>query len=412
MAQVAQPADITAVQNLLKEVYVSDNIESQMFDDALLYSQIERTTDYHDSVGNLAVGFIRTGRNVGVSSRSLNGGTLGAAGHQQTKRWTLDYTASYLQLKILGTTIAKMATARQAAVREIDDEVSRGLVDLTKDIQRQLYSNGDALIIGCGTTTSSTTVVLEATQKAADVIDRGWLQVGEYIDIGTTANQVSVVQDAKITAVSSAGTSSTITIDSAVTTSATSFISRASNRSGTTAYESNGLGNLVKATGSFAGIAQSSESTWASTEIDAAAANLSRSQMQRAYRGSRQYGGKPDLIITSLNHQEDYYNLLQSQVRFAGDSNLASGTVDGPLFNNLPVVADPDCPTGVMYFLSKRNLFTVSAGDIAWQNQTTGGDVLAWVQNEDAFTARAAWYGNLGTDHRRAHSKVKSINVQ
>jgi len=410
MAQVAQPADITAVQNLLKEVYTNDNIESQMFDDALLYSQIERTKDYHDAVGNVAVGFIRTGRNVGISSRSLNGGTLGAAGHQQTKRWTLDYTASYLQLKILGTTIAKMQTARQAAVREVDDEVSRGIIDLTKDLQRQFYSNGDALIANCATTTSSTTVNLTG-QAAADAIDRGWLAVGMYVDIGTTGNQVSIVQDAKITAVSSNGTSSSITIDSSVTTSTSHYVSRASNRSGTTSYESNGLGNLVSATGTFAGIAQSSEPTWAAAEIDASA-NLSRAQMQRAYRQTRQYGGKPDLIITSLNHQEDYYNLLQSQVRFSGDSNLASGTVDGPLFNNLPVIADPDCPTGVMYFLSKRHLFTVSAGDIAWQNQNTGGDVLAWVQNEDAFAARAAWYGNLGTDHRRAHAKIKNITVQ
>src|SRR4051794_3419225 len=117
MAQTASPADINAVSNILKKVYTSDTIQSQLNDDALLYSQLEKTTDY--VVGDKAIGFVKTGRNANVSSRSLNGGTLGAADHQKTNQWSLDYAATYIQIKLLGTTIAKMATARQAATRAI-----------------------------------------------------------------------------------------------------------------------------------------------------------------------------------------------------------------------------------------------------------------------------------------------------
>lgn len=411
MAQTAQPADITAAQAVLKEVYTSDRIESQLNEETILWSQLEKTQEFHDAVGDKAIGFAKIGRNVGTSARSLNGGTLGAAGHQQRTRWELDYAANYLQIKILGATIAKMATARQAAVRAIDDEVDEGINDLKKELQRQLYGTGDALIVNTGTTTTSTTVALAATNAGADAIDRGWLQVGMYIDIGTTADEDAVVADAKITAVNSNGTSSTVTIDSAVTTGATHYISKADNRSGTTSYEMNGLGNVVDDSGTLQNINSSTVPEWKANVVNAGA-NLARSHMQQAFRKARQNGGTPDLILTSLNHQEDYYNLLQAQVRFAGDANLASGKVDGPLFNNLPVVADPDCPTGKMYFLSKKNLFLVSAGDIAWQNVNTGGDILAWVQDEDAYAARAAAYMNLGTSRRRSHAVVENITVQ
>lgn len=413
MAQTAQPADITAVQDILKEVYTSDTINSQIYDDALLYSQLEKTTEYHDAVGDKAIGFVKVGRNVGVSSRSLNGGTLGAPGRQKVDRWSLDYTATYLQIKILGTTIAKMKTARQAAVRAVDHEVSEGLVDWKKDVQRQLYGNGDALIAQCAATTASTTVNLQPVASGGDgfdAINLGHLSAGMYIDIGTTASENVVVNDAKISSVNASATAPSIVIDSAVTTTTSHYVSRADNRAGTTSYESNGLRNVVSDTGTFATIDPTVVPEWKATVTDAAQGSLTRGQMQAAFRNVRKFGGKVNLIITSLEQQEAYYNLLQSQVRFAGDSNLASGKVEGPTFNNIPVAGDPDCYRGDMYFLDTKHLFMVSAGDPQWQNVNTGGDILDWVKDEDAFQARAAAYLNLGTTKRRAHARIKSLN--
>lgn len=424
MAQTASPADVTAVTNILKKVYPSDEIESQLQDDALTYSQIQKTTDYHDAVGDKAVMFTKVGRNVSPSARSLNGGTLGAAGHQRTQKLEYDYTANYITIKLLGTTIAKMSTARQAAIRAIDLEVNGAILDLKKDLQRQIFLAGDGKIATCGTTSSSTTVNLSTAVTATttvlnnnDAIQNGWLDVGMYVDIGTLAAPTTVLDGTStgvtISAVSDSDTAPTITLSSGAisTTANTHFIFRSGNvAASSVSYEMNGLGNVVLDSGSVGSLSTATEATWASQVVDASA-TLARSHMQSAYRKSRKFGGKPNFIVTSLNHQEDYYNLLQSQVRFASDTSLASGDVDGPLFNKLPVSADPDCPRGVMYFLEKEKLFMFSAGDIAWQNVTTGGDVLAWSQTEDAFVARAAVYQQFGTDRRRSHAKIKNITV-
>jgi hypothetical protein len=427
MAQTASPADITAVSNILKKVYPSDEIVSQLNDDALLYSQIQRTQEYHDAVGDKAVLFTKVGRNVGTSSRSLNGGTLGAAGHQRTQKLEYDYTAHYIQLKLLGTTIAKMSTARQAAIRTIDLEVNGALTDIKKDRQRQIYGDGTGVIATCGTTTTSTTLNLSTAVTTTggattvynnnDAIRNGWLDgsTGEplYVDIGTLAAPTTVGGDLQVTGSTDSDTAPALTMAASLSTTAnTHFVFKAGNQAASSvSYESNGLENLVAASGSFGGLATSSEASWAAAKVvDAAGASLSRSHMQQAYRAVRRFG-KPNFILTSFEHQEDYYNLLQSQVRFASDSNLASGNVDGPQFNNLPVSADADCPRGRMYFLDKSHLFMVSAGAIDWQNMTTGGDKLVWVQGEDSYVAMAKVYEQLGTDKRRAHAKVKNLAI-
>ena len=427
MAQTASPADITAVSNILKEVYPSDEIVSQLNDDALLYSQIQRTKEYHNAAGNEAVLFTKVGRNTGTSSRSLNGGTLGAAGHQRTKKLVYDYTAHYIQLKILGTTIAKMSTARQAAIQTIDLEVNGALTDIKKDRQRQIYSDGTGKIATCGTTTTSTTVNLytgvtttgglPVVYNNNDAIRNGWLGGDTtepmYVDIGTLASPTAVGGDILVTGATDSDTAPTLTVSAAISTTAnTHFVFKAGNTAASSvSYESNGLEGLVNDSGTVGGLATSTEASWAAAKVvDAAGASLSRSHMQQAYRAVRRYG-KPDFILTSFEHQEDYYNLLQSQVRFAGDANLASGKVDGPKFNDRPVSADADCPRGRMYFLDKSHLFMVSAGDIDWQNMNTGGDKLVWVQGEDSYVAMAKVYENLGTDKRRAHAKIKNLAV-
>lgn len=415
MTQVASPADITAVSNIIKKVYVSDTIHSQINDDTMLLSEIERTTEYHDAVGDKAVGFLKTGRNVGTSARSLNGGTLGAPGHQQTNKWELDYAANYVTVKILGTTIAKMKTARQAATKAVTLEVEGAIDDLKKELQRQLYADGTALMANFAANTTTATLLLNAatTPQAIagnDVIQKGWAQPGMYVDIGTTASQAAVVADAKIVSVTDSDTAPSITIDSAVTTTTSHYLSKAGNRSGTTSYEMNGLDSVIASSGAFANL---TDGTWVAADVNTVTAgtSLSRSHMQRAYRKVRMYSGKPNMILTSFEHQEDYYNLLQTQVRFASDSNLASGKVDGPTFNGIPVTGDADCPRGRMYFLDTKELFFATAGDIAWQNVNTGGDVLAWSQTEDAFVARAAFYANLGTNKRRGFSAIRGLNI-
>ena len=110
-----------------------------------------------------------------------------------------------------------------------------------------------------------------------------------------------------------------------------------------------------------------------------------------------------------LDQERRNYNLLESKVRFVGDKKMSEGNINGLEFNGKMFVGDPHCPPNKIDFLSKKSLAMYSAGKVAWQNQTTGGDILAWVQDEDAFVARAAKYCNLGTDRRNGLARLGDL---
>ena len=88
---------------------------------------------------------------------------------------------------------------------------------------------------------------------------------------------------------------------------------------------------------------------------------------------------------------------------------MLSTDVEKVQFNNLGLKADPDCLPYRIYMIQKGALQMYSAGDIAWQNQTTGGDVLAWRQDYDAFVARAAKYCDTGTNRRASFALLDDI---
>src|ERR1044072_7450828 len=112
MAQVAQPADIVAVQALLKEVYPSDKVEEQVVKDRTTLSELENGNNHSDEVGDKAIGFVRTRGNKRSNSRSLNGGTLGAPARRVRKRWDYHYRAHSIQTKFLVAPMAKMRPRR------------------------------------------------------------------------------------------------------------------------------------------------------------------------------------------------------------------------------------------------------------------------------------------------------------
>ncbi len=127
-------------------------------------------------------------------------------------------------------------------------------------------------------------------------------------------------------------------------------------------------------------------------------------------RKVRQQGDYPDVAIGDLKQEQAYYNLLQGQVRFMGDKDLTSGNTEGLAFAKIKLVGDPQYRPGIIDFLKKGALQQYAAGDIEWQNATTGGDILVWRQDYDAYVARAAKYCEIGTDRRRSFASLQDLS--
>jgi hypothetical protein len=413
-AAVASPANILAVQDILKEVWVADTLTSQLYEDMILFDYVEEVTEYTDSNGLKAVVPLKTGRSGGIGSRAI-GDFLPVPDHQRVARATYNYTNHYLQVMVNGPVVARMETDRESCVREIDFEVTNGIEDFKHMLCRQLHGDGTGNILFAPLPGNASSTTLQLGASNFDVLDRGWLYEGMVLDVGTAAvpNQDSgPVGNVRITAIDDTAATPKLTLDQAITVTAGSGISLAGNRfAGAQSNEMNGLGNIISDTLQLGGLTPATSAYWKPARIQngGTARALSIDLMLTTLRRMRMRGSYPDIGLTDLVTEAYYYKLLQGQVRFAGDSNLTAGNTEGLAFAKLKIVGDPEAVPGKIRFLRKKALQMYSAGPIGWQNQTAGGDLLSWVQNQDAFMGRAVKYCNLGTNRRRDFGVLEDL---
>jgi hypothetical protein len=411
---VANPAGISAVQDILKEVWVSDTLESQLYEDTILLDWIEDVTEYTDSDGLKASVPLRTGRTGGVSARGV-GEQLAPADHQRVGKATYNYKNLYLQVQVYGPVVARMETNRQAVVREIDFEVKNGIDDFKKDLCRQLHRAGDGVLTIADLPGGAASLTVELGPDNYPVLERGWLYEGQVIDIGTAANVNRACSGYRIESINDDPAAPDITLVNNgagnVDTDAGDQISLHGNRYDNGSNEVMGIEGIVHDTSELGGLDPATASYWKAVVEDNGGTDraLSIPLLNTTWRKIKQKGGTIDVLLSDLIQQQKYYELLQSQVRFAGDTGLASGNVEGPNFNHVKLIGDPESLPGRIYFLNKKSIQMYSAGKIAWQNQTTGGDVLAWRQDYDAFVGRAAKYANIGTNRRVSNGVLTDL---
>lgn len=411
---VANPAAILAVQDILKEVWISNRLESQLQDETEIYDYFETVTEHTDSDGLKASVPLKVGRTGGIGARGI-GERLPYADHQKPGKATYNYKNTYAVIQVEGPVVARMETNRQSVVREVNFEVEGAIEDYKRDMVRQLHTFGDGVITLAGLpgNASSTTIPLGAANYP--VIERGWLYEGQLIQIGTVADPSASASGQRIVGITDSVSAPAIEVDVATAVTATHHLSLFGNRTAANgSNEVNGLGNIIHDTAVLGGIDPTAvgKGYWKAVRDHNSGTlrALSLPLMNATNRKIRQKGSKGVTdVLGSLALQQKYYELLQSQVRFASDASLSGGKVDGPQFNNTTFRGDPDCLPNRVYFLNKKALMMFSAGELAWQNQTTKGDILAWRQEYDSFVARAAKYCQAGTNRRSSLGVLEDI---
>jgi hypothetical protein len=421
MAVVADPATIAAVQDILKEVWTTDALQSQLLEDTVLLDWMDDVTEFTDSDGLKASVPLRTGRTGGIGSRGI-GDTLPVAGHQRVAKATYNYTFHYLVIKVLGPVMARMKTQRQAVIKELDLEVQNGMEDVKQDFQRQMHGDGTGQICTVAASAATTTVTVQGAagtatfRKGQQALEVGWIYEGMRIGIGTAANPVLASGADGVVVQTVNPDAGTFTVDVAITCTAGHFITRYGNRvatGGGTSYELNGLANLIDDTGIVGGIDSSSANYWKAKVSDNSGTLRANSidLMLRLENKIRVAGGKTEVLVGDLDQERRYYNVLESKVRFVGSrSAIGAGGTKGLEFNDKVFVGDAHARPNKIDFLNKKSIQVFSAGEMAWQNQTTGGDILAWVQTEDAFVARAAKYFQVGTGRRNSLGSLQDLD--
>lgn len=400
-------ANLSTYNSALKQTWTENTLAEQLYQGDDLLSKIEKTKRFQ--VGRQAVTPIHTGRNGGYTALGAGGGTLNTAGNQGSAQAVWNYAHHHQPIAIEGELIDGTVDNALTVVNAIDTEVTLGLADMRRSLSRQLVTNGDAQIAVMGVTGASTTVVLNVID-GKNATARGWLYPGQLIDIGTAANPVLRANGVTILTVDDTPTAPTFTVAVAITTAITDQVSHKGSRTATPAvFEMNGLKNIVNASSTLGGITVASQGSWKAANVDSTVQALTLPLVYDQIRLIKQKTGvKPDTIWSGFKQNERLYQLLQTQVRYAGDTGLATGNTAVSV-GGVPVEENFDIKDEEMYFLTMKNLFICATDKPYWQNAVTGGEILAWIQGTDSYGAKITYRIQPVTNRRNAHAALLGL---
>jgi hypothetical protein len=402
-------ATLAVYDAALKRIWTQERLEEQLYQDTPFLSRIQKSTRH--TVGETARVPLHTGRNGGYTALPEGGGTLNTAGNQVINKAEYNYTHHHQQIRIQGDAIDGASSNKHSVANVVNTEVEGALTDLKRQIQRQLFLNGDALIAQCRASDSNNVDLNTTSGKAA--IDRGWIFVGMPVDVGTTASEATILDGDTVASVDETLYAFDPTTAGNITTEDTThYVSVKDARSATTSYESNGLQNIVDATATVGGLAPASEPRWKAAWDNTTSQALTLSLLlQGDQKIHQRTGRKSNFVLFGLEQERRFYELLQQQVRYSSDSSLTAGSQETVKWKGMEIFCDPDCQDTFAYMGQLEHLFIVALDKPYWVNKHDGGTILKWVQGSDSYGSKLTYRFNLATNRREGFVKFTALTA-
>jgi len=415
---------VSNLTDVLKEAWTSDRLEKQFYDenpflDALTKGSFETTKS---RIGEKAIVPVHKGRSGGYTSTSSAGGALNPADEQKVD--AAEYTLVYhwFQTAIETGALNQSTGGATSAVAAKDLEIQGAISDLNKQAMRQLALDGSG-ILGGVRTANSTTVDLDlntASTWGQGAADRGWIYPGLLVDIGTTADTDAIVAGTEVLTVQASASDPQFTVAGAANvTAGTHFVYVANPNSGTAANpELNGLRSMAGSTTSSVGGLDpdnAGEEFWQPASVNTSTTVLSIDLLLDMQRSIAMKGGKPNYILTSLKQQQNFYSLLQNQVRFQGEARLGAGNVDQPTWNGMTINALPDILDQDLFMLSLDDFVFVTGQGIqkpTWVSDLAGNNQgMIWQKDQTAFNDAVVWPFQVGLRRRNTHAAALGLTA-
>ena len=391
-------ATISTLTNILKRHYLGP-VREQLNNQILVMQLFDISSE---NLEGLQVELpLHTTRSSGVGSRGELE-NLPSAGAQGYNKAVYDLAYHYGRVQVSGQAIHKTRSSVGAFLRAMKSELDGIKDDLALDFARQVYGDGTGVI--ASTAANSATDDLVITSDEALV--RGFIYVGMLIDIGTTADSDAVVAGAEVLDVDVAN--STITIDSAVTTTTSHRIFRAGNVATATVREMDaGLQSILSTSANTVGginAATAGNRIWDNLR-DTTGGALTLSPLMVNLNKVLNAGVSLDnLAVTTtpgllrrLFESADFASKIQfvnTEEMKGGFESISFSTGAG----RVRMSGDRLHPRGKVLFTPKRHVKLFSPGD--WDFLAKDGQAVKWVQEKDAFQSVLYRYANMGTDRR------------
>ena len=379
---------LASADAILKDLYVGPIVEQLNYKTYLL-DQIERDTDHIDHTGRRAVVPVHSGRNRGRGSRAATTPTLPTAGRQSWQDAIIPIRYHYASIEVDDSAI-EASTSNQGAFINILDAETKGVAqDLRKDLNRQVFGEGTgALATVAATATTTTALTLSSVQYVA---------VGDPVDV-LVASSGSAGTGAAATEIVSrtGGATKTVTLATTVTVDLTYSVYIAGSRNN----EMDGLRNI---SGQTSRTLHSIYSATAGNQFwDPAVRNVGTAAGSEAVASETSFElladdvgltgqGEVEVFLTSRGIRRRLADTYQSQKRF-NDAQAVNihGGYSAIMVNEIPVVADDDCPRTWAFGFDKSAFRWFVQASPGWLERG-GGGVFHLKDGSTAGTKVGAW---------------------
>lgn len=405
-------ANLTTLSDILKEYYLGP-VAEQLNNEVLLLSRLESRSE--DLVGKRAYVPLHHGRSGGIGARA-EGVALPSAGRQDYDKAVYDLKYLYGRVEVTGPSMAKTKNETGAFLQALKSELDGIRNDLKKDLARQVYGNGTAVVgtVAAGAANSTTVAVV-----GSEVIRKGQLYPGfvaTIYDASATADlanthTVSAVDISAGTVTFSAAVGATFAAGDTIRRAGVATYSPAEGNTYSLSDEIDGIQRIVADSATaLGGITPTGANAWWDNQRVAVSGALTLEAIQKGLNLARIAGGMPTSVITSLGVQREFYDLLDQAVQYTNPESLNYAAGFKTLsYNGMPIIADIDAPYGKMYIMDEATMKVFSDQD--WHFLDADGMTLRQVTGFDKFEAIMARYMNLGATRRNNQVVLTGITV-
>lgn len=399
---------LSQASGILREVLLPE-IREQLNQASDTLKLIERRTDVVE--GSEAVLSLHVSRSAGVGARLEDESSPNASRQGYVKaRVPLRTNEGRIELTVQA--MRAMRSSKSTQETPFVSESKRIVLDMRRDINRQVYGSSNGVIATAGVTSGANVVVLDATTTLTQMRQ---FDVGMLVDIGTIAAPFTIAQARQITAVNRAA--KTITISGAVvTTGATHFIFRSGSggdAANSTQRELTGLRTMIANTGAVFGVDPATQPAWASTYDTNG--GTGRAPTDLVFQTpmdnvSIEYGEEVDVLMTEFGVYRKYGSSLTSLKRFNDTVTLKGGVKGLDVTSGgktCTLLRDRDVPEKNGFGLNLDHVFMAEWSAADWLDED--GAILSRVTGKLNYEATLFWLHEIYVDARAAHFRIDDL---
>lgn len=366
------------------------------------FSGIARESEQLEFAGRQYIIPAHTNRNEGGGAID-EGGPIPVAGQQG---WTdLSDNLRHVLWSIELTRFAIRLSARNegAFLKLLEAETKGAVTDMRKDVNRMAYGNQTGALAAV-TADGANTVTVDSVQ---------YLRINQRIDFVDSTNDTVLGSNRTITAIND--TTKIVTYSG---TDLTATTNHRLCRTGAWKKEINGLGKLIDSTGIVHGVDSSlAANKWHRSQVfDAGGAAFNEDLGQQAVDQVDTSGNNEvEFIITTHGIVRRYSNQLKALKQFTDRQSVTlRGGFKALMFNEQPMIKDPDAPKGVMWLLNSEALMWAwlpdgkLPGDWDWVDDD-GAILTRKADRTDAFEGYLAGDFNLNAPTRNSLARINNL---